>query len=102
LDAAARRRLKTYLEEDRSFIDYHTEEVDDSDVIAGLIDAANDAEIEADAFVAAMRVNGVGLWIGMSSSPVVLDYVIDAEHSDQILAVKTAQDGSVVSIDWES
>jgi Protein of unknown function (DUF2004) len=83
-------------------IDYHTEELQDSDVIGRLIAAASDREIEAEAFVAAMPLNRIGLWIGTASSPVVVDYVIDAENSDQILAVKAEQNGTVVSIDWES
>jgi hypothetical protein len=102
LDASARDHLKTYLEADRSFIDDHVEALNETGVIAKLIQDADEEPIEADRFVAAMQLSRIGLWIGMSSSPVVMDYVIDSEHSDQILAVKTTENGSVVSIDWES
>ncbi|MCC7249648.1 MAG: DUF2004 domain-containing protein [Lysobacter sp.] len=102
LDAGARARLTAYLEEDRAFIDYHVEELEESDILDRLIDEAGGRAIETAAFVAAMRLNGIGLWVGMASSHVVMDYVIDPENSDQILAVKAARDGSVVAIDWES
>ena len=29
-------------------------------------------------------------------------YMIDPDHSDQVLAVKLGADGSLASIDWES
>lgn len=31
-----------------------------------------------------------------------MDYTIDAATSDELLAVKVARDGAVVSVDWES
>lgn len=102
LDASARRHLTAYLEKDRSFIDDHVEELEGSSVIDRLVDDAGGEPVEAGAFASAMRLNGIGLWVGMASSPVVMDYVIDPENSDQILAVKTAYDGNVVTIDWES
>lgn len=102
LDAGARARLASYLEEDRAFIDYHVEELEGSDILYRLIDDAGGDAIETAAFIAAMRLKSIGLWVGMASSPVVLDYVIDPENSDQILPVKAARDGSVVAIDWES
>ncbi|MFF4092542.1 DUF2004 domain-containing protein [Streptomyces sp. NPDC001834] len=104
LDTAARAALRTYLREDRYFIDFHVEALEDSETVARLVrDAVGDA-VGADSFVAAMRLSGVGVWLSDLSdgSPVVLDYVFEPDLSDQILAVKSALDGTVVSVDWES
>jgi hypothetical protein len=102
LDAGARRSLQNYLGEDRSFIEYHAEELQDSDVISRLISDTGHTEIEIDAFVSAMQLKRIGLWLGVKSSPVVMDYMVDPDNSDQILAVKTSRNGDVVSVDWES
>ncbi|MEV8451232.1 DUF2004 domain-containing protein [Streptomyces sp. NPDC052095] len=104
LDTAARAALRTYLGEDRYFIDFHVEELDDSEAVVRLVREAGGAEVGADAFVAAMRLGGVGLWPGGSSggAPVVLDYVLDPDLADEILAVKVTRDGAVDSVDWES
>lgn len=104
LDTAARTALRRYLHEDRSFIDFHVEELEDSETVARLVrDSAGEA-VGVDSFVAAMRLSGVGLWLsGLSDGPpVVLDYTFDPDLSDQILAVKSTRDGTVVSVDWES
>ncbi|MFJ2899160.1 DUF2004 domain-containing protein [Streptomyces sp. NPDC087218] len=104
LDATARTALRAYLREDRSFIDHHVEELEDSEPVVRLVrDAAGEA-VGADFFAAAMRLSGVGLWLGGLSDgpPVILDYVFDPDRSDQILAVKLTRDGTVVSVDWES
>ncbi|MFF9346752.1 DUF2004 domain-containing protein [Streptomyces sp. NPDC014734] len=104
LDTAARTALRTYLHEDRYFIDFHVEELEDSETLARLVrDAAGEA-VGADSFTAAMRLSRVGLWLGDLSdgAPVILDYTFDPDLSDQILAVKSTRDGTVVSVDWES
>lgn len=36
------------------------------------------------------------------ATPLVLDYKIAPEHTDQILAVKCDLQGNIISIDWES
>ncbi|MDK0524361.1 DUF2004 domain-containing protein [Streptomyces sp. ML-6] len=104
LDATARPALRAYLREDRSFVDHHIEELEDSETVARLVRDAAGEEVGADPFAAAMRLSGVGLWLsGVSDGPpVILDYVFDPELSDQILAVKLTRDGAVVSVDWES
>jgi len=103
LDATARQALRESLAEDRSYIDFHAEEIPDSEVMQQLLDAANDAAaITEENFVARMKLCGIGLWHDATSAPVVMDYMIDPDASDQILAVKAEQDGKVTVIDWES
>ncbi|MFE7427491.1 DUF2004 domain-containing protein [Streptomyces sp. NPDC057545] len=104
LDTAARTALRAYLREDRCFIDYHVEELEDSETVVRLVRDAADEAVGADSFAAAMRLSSVGLWLsGLSDGPpVILDYMVDPELSDQILAVKLTRDGTVVSVDWES
>jgi hypothetical protein len=104
LDTAARAALRTYLHEDRYFIDYHLEELEESETVVRLVrDAAGEA-VGVDSFAAVMRLSSVGLWLsGLSDGPpVILDYMFDPDLSDQILAVKLTWDGTVVSVDWES
>lgn len=36
------------------------------------------------------------------SGPLVLDYMIDSDNSDEILAVSVAADGKIEEINWES
>ncbi|MFJ5924704.1 DUF2004 domain-containing protein [Kitasatospora sp. NPDC092948] len=104
LDAAARTALRAYLDEDRSFIDFHVDELEDSETVGRLVREAAGEEVGAGAFVAAMRLNGIELWLSGPSdeSPVMLDYVFEPELSDQILVVRVAADGAVASVDWES
>ncbi|WP_083647369.1 DUF2004 domain-containing protein [Kitasatospora sp. CB01950] len=105
LDAAARTALRAYLHEDRSFIDFHLEEWEDSGTAARLVREAAGAEVGPDAFVAAMRLTGIGLWpTGPSEGrpPVVLDYTFEPDLGDQILAVRATRAGAVASVDWES
>ncbi|MFI9626826.1 DUF2004 domain-containing protein [Streptomyces sp. NPDC052042] len=104
LDTAARTALRTYLHEDRYFIDFHVEELEDSETVVRLVRDAADEAVGVDSFVAAMRLSSVGLWLSDLSDepPVILDYMFDPDLSDQILAVKLTRDGTVVSVDWES
>lgn len=60
------------------------------------------AAVNVDTFVAAMALYRIGLWLSETSSPVVMDYMIDKEHSDEILALKLTANGQMISIDWES
>ncbi|MFJ1791261.1 DUF2004 domain-containing protein [Kitasatospora griseola] len=104
LDAAARNALRRYLHEDRCFIDFHVDELDDSEAVDRLVREAAGEEVGADAFVAAMRLSSVGLWLsGLSDEPpVVLDYTFEPDLGDQILAVRATRAGAVASVAWES
>ncbi|WP_380282593.1 DUF2004 domain-containing protein [Kitasatospora purpeofusca] len=104
LDAAARAALRRHLRADRYFIDFHVEELEGGEAVGRLLRAAAGGEVGADAFVAAMRLGGVGLWLSdlPDRPPVVLDYVFEPDLSDQVLAVKVTRHGAVTSVDWES
>ena len=102
LDVHARAALRATLQNERDYIDNHLDDPCDSAVIVALVDAAGGDEVSVDAFVAAMSLCGVGLWAGEHDAPIVLDYMIDPEASDEILAVKMSLDGTVMSVDWES
>ncbi|MFD0338788.1 DUF2004 domain-containing protein [Streptomyces sp. NPDC127117] len=104
LDTAARAALRENLEQDRYFIDHHADELDDIEVIERLTREANGEAISAGAFTAAMYPVRIGLWhrTEEAGARIVMDYTIDATTSDELLAVKVASDGTVVSVDWES
>ncbi|MFD5186610.1 DUF2004 domain-containing protein [Streptomyces sp. NPDC058357] len=104
LDTAARAAIREDLRQDRYFIDHHADELDDAEVIKRLTREANGEPIGVDAFTAAMHPVRIGLWhrTGEAEAQVVMDYTIDAAASDELLAVKVARDGTVVSVDWES
>ncbi|MFG3526017.1 DUF2004 domain-containing protein [Streptomyces sp. NPDC047917] len=104
LDTAARAAIREYLRQDRYFIDHHADELDDAEVIKRLTRDANGEAISVDAFTAAMHPVQIGLWhlTGEAEARIVMDYTIDAETSDELLAVKMADDGTVASVDWES
>ena len=55
-----------------------------------------------DDFVTAMKINNVGLWYCVSKDEIIVDYMIDPDQSDEILAVRFNLDGSFSSIAWES
>ncbi|KIQ64853.1 hypothetical protein TR51_12110 [Kitasatospora griseola] len=104
LDTAARHALRAHLHEDRGFLDFHLDELDDSETVGRLVREAAGGEVGADAFVAAMRLSSVGLWLGGLSDepPVVLDYTFEPDLGDQLLAVRATRDGAVASVDRES
>ena len=104
LDTAARTHLTAYLTQDRFYIDDHAEELEGSAVIDALLDKADGSDIRAEDFAAAMTLERIGLWLCMADGhPVlVMDYMIDADASDQILAVKVAADGTMIDVAWES
>ena len=53
-----------------------------------------------------MTLHSIGLWhqdpFDEGSGPLVLDYMIDPDNSDEILAVSVAADGEITEINWES
>lgn len=103
LDMYARQQLAQMLAEDRSYIEHHTEELaEESEIIARLLADAVDGEVAADTFADTMRLVNIGLWLDVPAVPIVMDYMIDPENSDEILAVKLSAKSQLVSIDWES
>ena len=100
LDAHARAHLLATLEADDEFIAYHTDEVENFPGVAAI---APDGEVMPDVFMQAMKLTNIGLWAeAVPDGLVILDYQIDPEHSDQILAVKITDQGKLVAVDWES
>jgi len=97
VDSQARRHLVEYLNEDDNFITCHMDLE-----IPGLAALAADGEVSPDAFVKAMQLTDITLWTQAEPDHVVLDYRIDPEHSDEILAVKLTAQGELIAIDWES
>ena len=92
VDEKARKALKTYLEEEPEYMNFHVEELE------------NIPE-NVDDFVAEMQIKSIGLWYSIyegSIGEVIIDYMIRPEESDEILAVKFSLDGEIVAIDWES
>lgn len=110
LDKKARNALSQYLQEDSSYIDSHRDEelTEDSNTIAALF---NQATVTPEQFVEKMQLTQVGLWAfpvtlenekPVNDSPMVMDYMIDSEVSDEILAVKLSIEGNVTGVMWES
>ena len=92
VDEKARKALKTYLEEEPEYMNFHAEELE------------NIPE-NVDDFVAEMQIETIGLWYSTEEEDgvdVMIDYMIRPEESDQILAVNFSLDGEIVAIDWES
>ena len=92
VDEKARKALKTYLEEDSEYLDFHAEELE------------NIPE-NVDDFVAEMQIETIGLWYSIyeaSTGEVIIDYMIRPEESDEILAVKYDLNEEILAIDWES
>ena len=98
LDAQARSHLLAELQTDDEFMRHHLEEVENFPRLAEL---APDGDMAAPDFVRAMVLVNIGLWADEPAS-VVMDYQIDPEHSDQILAVKLTAQGELTAVHWES
>ena len=96
LDAQARVHLAADLNADDSFMAHHTEEVENFPALAAI---APTGEISVADFVRAMRLVSVALFC---DDALTLDYQIDPDHSDQILAVKLNAQGELRAVDWES
>ena len=65
-------------------------------------DAAGQEHVQAGDFVAALQLSNISLWCSHDDGPVVLDYRLDPEGNDQILAVKCDAQGNITEIVWES
>ncbi|RGE44170.1 DUF2004 domain-containing protein [Comamonas testosteroni] len=110
LDQQARAALVKHLEGERDFIDDLTELAAEADseglpTVQKLLEqarAAGQDEITAADFVAAMQLENISLWCSHDDEPIVLDYRIDPEGCDQILAVKCDANGRIMDISWES
>lgn len=110
LDGQARTALLTHLEGDDDFIACHVdmaqeEQAQGLEATQALIasaQAAGQNRVHPADFVAALQLHSMGLWCSGSGSPLVLDYRIDAEGSDQVLAVKCDANGRITDICWES
>ena len=92
IDGKARKALKTYLEEEPEYMNFHVEELE------------NIPE-NVDDFVTEMQIKTIGLWYSIyeaSTGEVIIDYMIRPEESDEILAVKYHLNGEIHAIDWES
>ena len=95
LNSRARAALQAYLEKDNIYITCHREEMEGGDALPDT----------PAAFVAAMTLHSIALWHQdpyEEGSPLVLDYMIDPDNSDEILAVSVAADGEIQEISWES
>ena len=92
IDGKARKALKTYLEEEPEYMNFHVEELE------------NIPE-NVDDFVTEMQIKTIGLWYSIyeaSTGEVIIDYMIRPEESDEILAVKYDLNEEILAIDWES
>lgn len=110
LDARARAALLAYLQEDSDFIAFHVDLAQEEDaqgleatqLLIAHARAAGQSRVDAADFVALLTLHSMGLWCSGEGAPLVLDYRIDAQGSDQILAVKCDATGRITDISWES
>lgn len=89
--AVGREALTEYLNEDSGYMDFHIEELEESNFPTNVAD-----------FVSTMEVTGVGLWIDGDTPGITMDFMISPEESDQILCVKFNPQSEVLDIAWES
>lgn len=102
-DALAKKALINELHENSEFIDFHVEEAPEVPAIAKLLanGFADLSESErATQFVAAMKLRNASMWL--RKGDIMMDYTIDGEKTDGILAVKWNSKGVLHSVDWES
>lgn len=95
VDGQARAALTTYLTAEDSYLTFHVQEMEGGDQLP----------TDPAAFAAAMVLHHVGLWLAdpdKEEPGVVLDYLIDPEHTDEILAVKLTPSGEHLTVAWES
>lgn len=117
-DDQSRQALINYLREDDAYITEHlrifNEVGNDAEASPPLFTLFSNPPITPEKFVAQMQLTSIGLWAcptnevqdieaqDTSNTPIIMDYMIDSEFSDQILAVKLSIEGEVIYIDWES
>lgn len=118
-DEQSRQALINYLREDDTYITEHlkafNEASNDAKVSPPLFAIYSNPPITPEKFVAQMQLTSIGLWASpnhievqdieaqdTSNTPIIMDYMIDSEFSDQILAIKLSIEGEVMHIDWES
>lgn len=89
--------LVNYLNDDDDFVNCHVDECD-LPALTALID--ND-DLTNENFVKLLQLQSVSSWYGKDCQ-IVMDYMIDPEQSDQILAVKFDLDGNFNKVSWES
>jgi glutathione S-transferase len=110
LDQKAREALTQHLQAEGDFIDALTEAASEEgaqglpamQTLLGQARAAGQEQIKAADFVAALQLENISLWCSHDDAPVVLDYRLDPEGNDQILAVKCDAQGNITEIAWES
>ncbi|OOR92547.1 DUF2004 domain-containing protein [Moraxella bovis] len=92
--------LVNYLNDDDYFVNYYVDEIDEYDLptLTALIE--ND-DLTNENFVKLLKLQSVSSWYG-EDCQIVMDYMIDPEQSDQILAVKFDLDGNFNKVSWES
>lgn len=110
LDQKAREALALHLQTESDFIDNLAEAASEEGTqglptVQTLLQqarAAGQEQIRASDFVAALQLENISLWCSHDDAPVVLDYRLDPEGNDQILAVKCDAQGNITEIAWES
>lgn len=103
IDVRARTQLRAYLMKDPQYIEYHIEEIPEVPTIARLVKHAREPGVSIiPAFVCAMQLRYINLRYNVKGAPIMLDYSIDPEESDQILAVEFRLNGDAYDVKWES
>lgn len=92
--------LTRYLSADGTFMDYYADNVNEYDLplLTKLID---NNELTTNNFVKLLKLQTVASWYG-NQSQIIMDYMIDPEQCDQLLAVKFNLEGHFLEISWES
>ena len=83
------------------YIDHHLAELG-ADELEGLFGTADTAKVSPDSFLDKMHLVRAALYPASADEQVVLDYSINREATDYMLAVSIDTDGAVASIDVES
>ncbi|UYZ69361.1 DUF2004 domain-containing protein [Moraxella bovis] len=89
--------LINYLNDDDYFIDEHIEQCD----LPALTALIESDDLTNENFVKLLKLQSVSGWYG-ENCQIVMDYMIDPEQSDRILAVKFDLDGNFNKVSWES
>lgn len=92
--------LVNYLNDDDYFVNYYVDEIDEYD-LPELTKLIENDDLTNENFAKLLKLRSVGIWYG-EDTQIIMDYMIDPEQSDQILAVKFDLDGNFDDISWES